>query len=298
MNKKWIILILVLVIAVLAIGIIYANDTKTSEKTSNNFKIVTTFYPIYIMTANITEGAQNIQLVNMTDVNVGCLHDYTLSTADMKKIEKANVIVQNGLGLENFMDKILNTYSDINIIDSSKSIKNKIEDAEEINPHIWTSIENYIIQVEEIASQLSEMNPENATIYEANKEDYIKKLQALKLKYNTGLTNINGKKAICLNEALTYLTKEVGIEITSVKTDHEESSLSAETMKELINKMTTQDIKIILVGNEDNQKSAETLANETGAKIYTLKSGLIGNMDKDAYIKAMNDNFEQLKQIR
>ncbi len=298
MNKKWIILILVLAILVLAIGIIYANNTKTSGEESNDFKIVTTFYPIYIMTANITEGAQNIQLVNMTDVNVGCLHDYTLSTADMKKIEKANVIIQNGLGLENFMDKVLNTYFDIKIIDSSKSITNKIEDIGEINPHIWTSIENYILQVEEIANQLSEMNPENASIYESNKENYIKKLQALKLKYNTDLTNINGKRAICLNEAICYLAKEVGLEITSVKTDHEESSLSAETMKELINKMTTQDIKIILVDNEDNKKSAETIANETGAKILTLKSGLTGNMDIDAYIKAMEDNLEQLKQIR
>ena len=95
-----------LIIAV-TIGIaIWATTRKHEEVKNDNFKIVTSFYPIYVMTANITQNVPDVELVNMTEANVGCLHDYTISTTDMKKIEKADIYIQNGLGLESFMDKI------------------------------------------------------------------------------------------------------------------------------------------------------------------------------------------------
>ena len=283
MRKKTTIFLVIAVILILLISIIlYRNITKEEKNENENFKIVTTFYPIYIMAANITQGAENVELTNMTDTNIGCLHDYTLTTSDMKKLENADIIIQNGLGLENFMDKILNTYSNIKIIDSSKNIANTIEEDGQVNSHIWTSLNNYIIQVEEITKGLSEVNPENASIYTENKENYISKLQEIKEKYDTELANIKGKKAICLNEALTYIAEEVGLEITSVKTDHEESSLSAEMIKSLIDKMNLEGIKIILVDSEDDLRNAQTLASETGAEIYKLNSGLTGSMDKNA----------------
>lgn len=296
MNKKTKILILIIILALVLLVsiIIYKNVTAKPKEQNDKFKIVTTFYPIYIMTENITQGAENVELINMTDVNVGCLHDYTLSTENMKKIEKADVIIQNGLGLENFIDKILTTYSNIKMIDSSTNITNKIEE----NAHIWTSLTNYIAQVEEISNQLIEINPENAEIYKKNKEEYITKIQKLKEKYNKELKNLQNKKAICLNEAIPYLAKDVNLEIISVETNHEESSLSAEKMKELINQMKNENITSILIGDEDNMQSAQTLAKETGAKIYKLKTGLKGNLDKNAYIQDMEENLQKLKEIK
>ena len=299
MRKKTTIFLVIAVILILLISIIlYRNITKEEKNENENFKIVTTFYPIYIMAANITQGAENVELTNMTDTNIGCLHDYTLTTSDMKKLENADIIIQNGLGLENFMDKILNTYSNIKIIDSSKNIANTIEEDGQVKSPFWTSLNNYIIQVEEITKGLSEANPENASIYTENKENYISKLQEIKEKYDTELNNIKGKKAICLNEALTYIAEEVGLEITSVKTDHEESSLSAEMIKSLIDKMNLEGIKIILVDSEDDLRNAQTLASETGAEIYKLNSGLTGSMDKNAYINIMNENLEQFKKMQ
>lgn len=296
-KKKLGILFLVIIAIILIAGLIYKNVTRKEETQKYNFKIVTTFYPVYIMTQNISQGAQNVELVNMSDTNVGCLHNYTLSTTDMKKIENSDVIIQNGLGLENFIDKILNTYSNIKVIDSSKNITNKIEENGEINSHTWTSISNYILQVEEIANQLIDINSENASVYKENRDNYIKKLEELQLMYNNELTKLNGKKVICLNEALTYLAREIGLDVISIETDHEESSLSAEKMKILINQVKQENIKTILVDSGDNLKSAETLANETEAKIYKLKSGLTGDMSLNAYIETMEENLEILKNI-
>ena len=294
MKKKSIFIVIAIILIIFIAIILYKNITDVEQEENNNFKIVTTFYPIYIMAENITVGAQNVELTNMTDTNVGCLHDYTLVTADMKKIENADIIVQNGMGLENFMSQILSTYSNIKTIDSSKNVQNQIEE----NSHIWMNIQNYIAQVEEITKGLSEANPENSLIYEQNKNEYIEKLKNMQERYNLELSGLNGKKAICLDEALEYIAKQVELDIISIKTDHEESTISAETMKNLIETMKNENINIILVESEDNLNNAQTLANETGAKIYTLNSGLTGELNKDAYINVLNQNLEELKGIQ
>ncbi len=297
MKKKIGIRVLVIIMMIIAICVIGNMIRKLEENDEGKFKIVTTFYPIFIMTSNITQGAQDIELVNMADMNAGCLHDYTLSTQDMKKLEKADVIIQNGLGLESFMDKILNTYSNIQIIDSSGNIGNKIEENGEMNNHVWTSLSNYILQVEEIAKRLSEVNPENKEIYEQNKENYINEIKKLQNKYQTELINVKNKKAICLNEAFSYLAKEIGLEIISVPTNHEESTLSAEKMRELIETMKREQITAILVDSQDDLKSAQTLANETGATIYELQSGLTGSVEMNSYLQLMQENLMTLKKI-
>ena len=219
MKKK--ILIIMLIIAV-AIGIaIWVTTRKHEEVKNDNLKIVTSFYPIHVMTANITQNVPDVELVNMTEANVGCLHDYTISTTDMKKIEKADIYIQNGLGLESFMDKIISAYPELKVIDTSADISNKIQDENETNPHIWTSIENYIKQVETICQKLCEYDNKNAKTYKANCESYLQKINQEKQKYENQLQKLNGAKAICLNEGLEYLLQELKMQVTQVETNHE-----------------------------------------------------------------------------
>ena len=299
MQKKWWIFFSILIVVIVIVGIIIAIPKETKKQQENgNFKIVTSFYPVYIMTINLTQGTQNTEVMNLTQNNVGCLHDYTLSTSDMRKVENANLFIQNGMGLENFADKIISTYPNLKVVDSSTNVMGRIEGQEGTNPHIWTSIENYTKQVQLITEKLCEYNPENEQVYSQNSETYLKSLNDLKLRYSTELHHLNGQKAVILNEALTYLAKDLQMQTIEVATNHEESTLSAEVIRNVIKRMKQENIKIILIGAEDDLKNAQTLANETGAKIYKLETGLTGTTSKDAYLNSMAGNLEILKQIR
>ena len=297
MNKyfKYIITIIVVVLIITAIAILNINRNKQKEQKSNTTKIVTSFYPMYIIAENLMDGANNVELENMADVNVGCLHDYTLMTEDIKKVEEADIFISNGLGMENFINKLIEANSDMKVIDSSKNIKNVMIYEGETNPHIWTSIDNYILQVQTIANELKEYNPENKSIYEENEQIYVDELEQLKNRLDEELKKLEGKKAVCLNETFEYMGKELGLELLTVETDHEESTMSAETLKNIIDTVKKENIEIIIIDKNDNKSNAETIANETGAKIYELNSGLTGNLDKDAYIKQMEENIEILK---
>lgn len=295
MNKyiKYIIVSAIILIIIIALIVLNINKRNKENVNDEKTKIVTSFYPMYIIAENLLEGTKNTELVNMADVNVGCLHDYTLTTEDMKKVENADFFIINGLGMEKFLDKVINSNSNMYIIDSSQNIQNLIKDENETNPHIWTSIDNYISQVKNISKELQNKDTLNAQIYKENEEKYLDKLENLKEKYLKTLKNLEGQKALILNEAFEYLAQEIKLDYTTVKADHEESTLSAEVLKNIIDKVKKENIKIIIIDKNDNTSNAETIANETGAEIYKLNSGLTGSLDKDAYIKAMEENVRK-----
>ncbi len=292
--KKKIILTASFIIAILVILIVLANLLKKEENENNRFRILTSFYPIYVMTLNITDGANNVEVSNMAEHLTGCIHDYTLNTSDLRKFENADVFIQNGKGLESFTDKIIELYPNVKIINSAEKVDNIIQD-EEVNAHIWLSIDNYIKQLNEVTEQLVNLHPENKTVYTNNKNIYTEKLNNLKSEYET--LNISKNKAICLNEALEYLLKDVGLETTTIETDHEQSTLSAKNLKSVIEQIKQENIKVIFIDKNDSDKTADTLAQETGAKIYNLNSGMSGNDNKDDYLRIMRENLELLKNI-
>ena len=71
--------------------------------------LVCTTYPIYLFASSLTEGVEGVAVERLDTGSTSCLHDYTLSMADMKKLERADVIALNGAGLEEFLEDALAT---------------------------------------------------------------------------------------------------------------------------------------------------------------------------------------------
>ena len=291
--KKRNIIIAIVIFIILIIMIVIGNLNRKDNKESDKLKIVTSFYPIYIMTINLTNGIENVEVSNMAENYVGCIHDYTLTTTDLKKFENADIFIENGYGMEQFSQKIIDSYPDVKIIDSSTKITDFVQEDDEVNPHFWTSIDNYILQVEKISEGLQELDPLNSENYKKNESIYEEKLKELKDKYNE--INFSGKSVVSLNESFSYLFKFIGVNETLIETDHEQSALSAETVKEVIEEVKNTGIKAIVIAENDDNQNANLIAEETGAKVYKLNDAMNGDNSIDSYINVMNENLEILK---
>lgn len=291
--KKRNIIIIIAIIIILVTVIVIGNLNRINDEKNDNLKIVTSFYPIYIMTLNITNGAENVEVSNMAENYVGCIHDYTLTTTDLKKFENADIFVENGYDMEQFLQKIIDSYPDVKMIDSSTKITDFVQDGEEVNPHFWTSIDNYILQVEAITEGLKELDSSNRDLFEQNKNTYVQKLQELKSSYEE--FNFEENSVVSLNESFSYLFKFIGVNETLIETDHEQSSLSAETVREVIEEVKGTGIQAIVIGQNDDDQNAKLIASETGAKVYKLNDAMSGDASLDSYINIMKENFEILK---
>src|SRR5699024_8334738 len=65
------------------------NDKSISSKDKEDkIKVVTSFYPMYLLTSNVVKDIDNVELINMTDSSTGCLHDYSLTTDNVRSEER------------------------------------------------------------------------------------------------------------------------------------------------------------------------------------------------------------------
>ena len=191
------------------------NDTQESAKKDGQLHIVTSFYPMYIATANITKGVEGVQVTNMTKPQTGCLHDYQLTTDDMKTLEKADVFVANGAGMESFLDKVIKEHKNLTVIDASKDIS-LLEENGQPNPHVWLDVDNAIKQVENISQQLCDADPNHAEAYKANTAVYIGKLKELQADMNNELKDISHRDIVTFHEAFPYFAQEFNLNIIKV----------------------------------------------------------------------------------
>lgn len=162
-----------------------------------------------------------------------------------------------------------------------------------MNPHFWTSIDNYILQVEAITEGLKELDSSNSDLFEQNKNICVQKLQELKSSYEE--FNFEGNSVVSLNESFSYLFKFIGVNETLIETDHEQSSLSAETVRGVIEEVKETGIQAIVIGQNDDDQNANLIASETGAKVYRLNDAMSGDGSLDSYINTMKENLEILK---
>ena len=98
-------------------------SNKESSLTSTDKTIVTSFYPEYIIVKNIIDKCNDIKLINMTSETTACLHDYQITSKDMKTLTNCDALIINGGGMEPFITDISHSLPKLPIIDSSEGIK-------------------------------------------------------------------------------------------------------------------------------------------------------------------------------
>lgn len=173
-----------------------STDAKSySIDADSKLRIVTTIYPVYMIGLNIADQIDNIEVKSLINLNTGCLHDYQLTTKDMKLIASADILVINGGGMESFLEDIKTNYPKLKIIDASQGIPmlsiqgkeytsenstiedhsqdtdvasdehNTAEDEHDhgtYNPHVWLDPQLYIKQVENVRNGLIDFINENS----------------------------------------------------------------------------------------------------------------------------------------
>ena len=300
MNLKKILISMML--AVFAVAAAGCGTTQNAGNAGHDkkFRIVTSFYPMYIDAINITKGVDGVEVVNMTKPQTGCLHDYQLTTEDMKTLEKADAFIVNGAGMESFLDKVIKQQKNLKVIDASKSDDiNFLKDGDEINPHVWLSVTYNIAQVEAITSQLCEADPAHADAYRKNALDYVTKLSALREEMHKNLDNLPHKDIVTFHEAFPYLAKEFKLNIISVIEREPGTEPTPKELEDTVAQVNALPVKVLFTEPQYSPVAAQTIANETGAKLYELDPVVTGEANEDAmdaYITAMKKNMEVLKE--
>ena len=300
MKKKMIWALATALLALLATG--------CAAQTNGQTTIVTSFYPMYVLTLNVTDGIDGVTVQNMAEQNVGCLHDYQLQTRDMVTLEGADALVINGGGMEQFMDKVVTLRADLPVINASEGIEmlpsasehdhddhdDHDHEGEVMNAHVWLDPSLAIVQVRNIAEGLANADPEHADAYRSNAEAYILKLEQLRAEMTEQLAPYAGREIITFHEAFTYFAEAFGLHVAGVIATEPGEEPSTRDIADTCDLVNTLGIRTLFVEPQYPQKAAQTIARETGASIYTLDPCVSGDGSMESYENIMRENARVL----
>lgn len=283
-----------ILIAAIALTMLYTGITE-DKKDKTQFTIVTSFYPMYVAAANVIGDVKGVTLKNLSEPQTGCLHDYQLTTEDMKLLSKADLFIVNGGGIETFLTDVASNYPKLDIIEACQNVP-LLEDGEEENAHAWMSISDYRIQLAAIGSALEQADPEHADAYHENAEAYDEKLAALQEEQDEIRQAAKGQNVIIFHEAYDYVAEDYGFNVSYVLDLDEERQVSAGEVADVLNQIQKDHVSYIFAEELYGSDMGKTVESESNVKVIYLDACNRGDYSKDSYLTAMQSNIDKLRE--
>ena len=313
MNNKTKLLSFILIMTVLLSAC--SNITQTSNNSediaNNNTKLVVyaSFYPIYDFTNIIGSDYIDLNLIVPAGAEP---HHYEISAKTMANLEKADLILLNGLEFETWADSLPESL-EAKIIRIGESVnplpyREHSHEAEEIDsghspsefdPHIWLDPIRAIDISKIIYESLASLDPSNDIAYLENFNSLKSELEKLDSEYQE-LGNIaNKKEVIVSHNAFSYLGDRYGIEFHIISGISPENEPSLKTLTEITDLVKSKGIKVIFFEELANEKIVKTLADEAGVDsdvLYTIGGMTESEMNEgEDYFSKMRLNLIKLK---
>ena len=278
---------------------------QRAQKDLSGVTIATSTYPIYLFTKSLTEGIEGVEVTQLIDETISCLHDYTLTVPDMKAIETADIIILNGADLEVFMEDAL-ARTDAVIIDCSQGVDLLPADGHEhhhheeddhhhghYDPHYWLSEEAGPVMLDNILHGLTQLDESHADAYHENYAAAAKQFVANRF----DASSLSCPYLITFHDGFRYLVHENGLTLLKSIEEEEGSTASAADIKEIVALIREYNIPAIFTERYGSDKTAQTIARETGVKVYRLDMLMSGEgQDISAYFEALNANYAIIRE--
>lgn len=283
---------------------------KKEANDSGKLNVMASFYPMYDFAVKI--GGDRVNVKNMVPAGTEP-HDWEPATKDITGLEKADVFVYSGAGIEHWVEDVLKSLknSNLTVTEASSGIsllkEEEHEDAQsedhehgEFDPHVWLSPLNAKKEMENIKDAFVKADPANEAYYQANYDIYASKFDELDKKYKDTLSPLPNKSVVVAHEAFGYLCNAYGLTQMGIEGLTPDSEPDPARMAEVIDFVKDNKVKTIFFEDLVSPKVAETIAKETGAKTEVLNplEGLTDEQLKngDDYFSVMEKNLTVLKE--
>ncbi|MBQ4443891.1 MAG: zinc ABC transporter substrate-binding protein [Clostridia bacterium] len=326
--KKIIVMFIVLCTLISGIGVLSA--CSGSQKNSEKIKIVTTVFSEYDWTMNVLgDQIDNAEVALLLDSGAD-LHSYQPTVADIAKIATCDLFIYVGGESDEWVDDALKNATNPNmiVINLLETLGDKAKEEEivegmegeehdhdegeehddeeeetEYDEHVWLSLKNAVIFVNEIASALGKIDKDNASAYESNAKDYSGKLSALDNQYEQAVAAATTKTLLFGDRfPFRYLVDDYEISYYAAFVGcSAETEASFETIVFLAGKVDELGLTAILKIESSDGSIAQTIKENTTAKnqkILTMDSLQSATKKEYAagrtYLKVMQDNLAVL----
>jgi zinc transport system substrate-binding protein len=243
-------------------------------------------------------GGDHVQVITLVPPGASP-HTYELTPAQAEQVARASVLVLNGVELEYWADKLVQSTGNPNLIvvDTSKGIEIMAGEATGAggNPHIWLDPRNAIVQVEHIRDALLRVDPAHTDDYRANTKRYSAELWELDREISNEVATWSSRQFIAFHPAWVYFVRRYGLEQAAVIERSPGREPSPAEVARIVETARRIEAKAIFAEPQFSAKAAQTIAEESGARVFFLDP-LGSSLDDPSYLNLMRSNLAQMAQ--
>ncbi|PKL36675.1 zinc ABC transporter substrate-binding protein [Candidatus Peregrinibacteria bacterium HGW-Peregrinibacteria-1] len=318
--KKFLSILYISTSLLLLIGCTQVADDSALElensavKSGEGLQVVTTIAPLYSLTLNLVEGT-DVKVTNVVPINASG-HTFQLTPQAMKDLNDADLVVSNGLGMEMFLEDVMEELKGT-VLSTSDLVVERYELEEDddhedeegegadddhededdghghdgVDPHVWLSPIYAKVQAEAIYDSLVMLDGANEGIYSANLEKLLADLDALDKEIAEGLQAVEAMPYIVFHEAYHYFEDRYGLEAAAAVQEFPGKEPSASYMANLVDVIAENNVRVIFTEPQFSPKLVQTLTEDYGLVVLQLDP-LGAELSKDSYFKMMRSNLE------
>ena len=245
-------------------------------------------------------GGSHVDPVSLIP-NGGDVHTFAPRPLDVERISAARLIVMNGLGLDDWMARLISdagaTAPVVRLAEHLPGAGYVLGENGTPNPHLWLDVANAQRYVARIAERLAQVDPARAADYAAGATAYTGRLQALDGWIRARIATIppEGRRLVSFHDAFPYFARAYGLEIVGTVVAAPGQEPGAGQVIALINTIRATGVKAVFAEAQFNPAIAEAVAEEAGVQVVTdLYNDTLGKAPADTYEGMMRWDVERI----
>ena len=276
-------------------------------------QVVTTVLPITLFTKAVAGECATVTALIPPSLGP---HDFQAKPGDLVALRQARVLVKNGLGMEGFLDKLVASADNpqLVVIDSSRGIATLDTEGHggeqgdahghrdahgAVNPHIWLDPLRAVQQVNTIRDGLVNADPSCADGYRRNAAAYTAQLRQLNSEIAGQLKPYAGKTFVAFHDVAPYFADRYALKADFL-VDIPERNPSPKDLQRVAAKVKLTQLKALLSEPQEGQRSFNALARDLGVRISVFNPLETGReqdtRDPHTYFEVMRRNVADLIQ--
>lgn len=249
---------------------VYSVVQVRSQKSDHEMKqVLTTFTVLADMARNVAGDRAEVESITKPGAEI---HGYEPTPQDLVRLQKADLVLDNGLNLEKWAEKLYQNVEDVPHVTLTDGIapmpiaEGPYKDKP--NPHSWMSPKNALMYVDNIEKALSDIDKDNAEYYKQNAQKYKVEIQKVdeQLSSTLGTLNESNKYLVSCEGAFSYLIRDYGLKELYLWPINADAQGTPQQIKSVVETVRANTIPAVFCESTVNSKAQEQVAAETGAR--------------------------------
>lgn len=297
-GKGWIVALVAAVLIGIVAFMVY--QVRSSKQESSKPTVLTTFTVLADMTKNVAGDRADVDSITKPGAEI---HGYEPTPQDMVRLQGADIVLDNGMNLEKWAEKLYTNIPDV----PHKTLTSGIEPKsitegpykDKPNPHAWMSPSNALVYVDNIARALSEIDTANADYYHQNADSYKQKIETVDADLKKGLGELpesNRYLASC-EGAFSYLIRDYGLKELYLWPINADAQGTPQQVQHVVDQVRANKVPAVFCESTVSDKAQRQVAHETGARfggVFYVDSLSDSDGPTSTYLKLLQYNADTL----